>query len=179
MIERFTFWRSYYDAFSSVDYETKCRCILNVLEYVFEGKAPEARGTEAAIFALMKPSLDISIQNGKNGRKNRNEIEMKSNENRNEIENENRFQSDSTTTTTTTKDIEIDKKIVVDARAKSILDLDDKISKEEYDFLQSHIEGYMQFIQDFDDKNKFRLEEIDRPFNYLVSEAKRQGKWRE
>ena len=69
LLERFTFWRSYYDAFSSVDYETKCRCIFNILEYVFEGKTPEAQGVEAAIFALMKPNLDISIQNGENARR--------------------------------------------------------------------------------------------------------------
>ena len=85
MIRGFTFWRSYYEALNKLNKEDKYKCLENMLDYVFSGIIPEDQGAPAVIFDLMKPYLDKSIRNGKNGAKTY-EIETKSKQNQNIIE---------------------------------------------------------------------------------------------
>lgn len=79
---QFTFYRSYYDALKGLKASDRVKIYDAVLEYVFDEKAPSLSGTVAAIFQLIKPTLDAGAKKAENrlNKTKSNEEQKKSNE---------------------------------------------------------------------------------------------------
>lgn len=99
----FTFFRNYYEAINDPENELteeeQGRLYNAIFAYMFEDKEPELKGACRIAFNLMRPALEKSRRNGKNGaskpeESEENQIETQSTQNRNEIENKSRFEVD-------------------------------------------------------------------------------------
>ena len=89
---QFTFYRSYYDALKDLKASDRSKIYDAVLEYVFDEKAPSLSGTVAAIFQLIKPTLDAGAKKAENRlnktKSNEEQTENKKNQSRKEKEKE-------------------------------------------------------------------------------------------
>lgn len=66
----FQFFRSFYDAAKNIpDKAMQADFLMAVCEYALNGKEPEGSGIINALFALVKPNLDISRKRAQAGRK--------------------------------------------------------------------------------------------------------------
>lgn len=66
----FQFFRSFYDAAKNIpDKEMQADFLMAICEYALNGKEPEGSGIINALFALVKPNLDISRKRAQAGRK--------------------------------------------------------------------------------------------------------------
>ena len=86
--ESMVFYRSFFEAIEDLDdAETKLRVFEAICKYGFDGEEPELKGTEKAIFRLIKPQIDannIRKLNGvRGGRPRGNETKTKPNNNQN------------------------------------------------------------------------------------------------
>ena len=81
------FYRSFYEAVEEIETpEARARVYKAIFEYGLNGKAPELKGAEKAIFKLIKPQIDANLRKrengGKGGRpKNQNQTKPKPNHN--------------------------------------------------------------------------------------------------
>lgn len=90
----FTFLEDYYLAISSLADKSRLRLYEAICAYCFGYEEQKLSGVENAIFALIKPRLDLAIKRSISGSKtkskrNQNEIKTQSNEEQNEIKREN------------------------------------------------------------------------------------------
>lgn len=101
----FTFFKNYYEAISDpeneLSEEEQGRLYNAIFAYMFDDEEPSLKGACKMAFNLIRPSLDKSKRNGKNGSSVQNEtdceeekIETKSKQNRNQIENKSGFEVD-------------------------------------------------------------------------------------
>lgn len=101
----FTFFKNYYEAISDpeneLSEEEQGRLYNAIFAYMFKDEEPSLKGACKMAFNLIRPSLDKSKRNGKNGASVQNEIdceeekiEKESKSNRNQIENESGFEVD-------------------------------------------------------------------------------------
>lgn len=67
--DSFIFYKSFYDAFSELDPETKAKCYEATAQYGLYGTIPELSGAALAIFTLVKPQLDANNKRYLNGSK--------------------------------------------------------------------------------------------------------------
>lgn len=66
----FQFFRSFYDAAKNIpDKAMQADFLMAICEYALNGKEPEGSGIINALFALVKPNLDISRKRAQAGRK--------------------------------------------------------------------------------------------------------------
>lgn len=68
----FKFFRSYRDsarAIASVSVENAYSFLMAVMDYALDGAVPDSAGTTAAMFLLVKPTLDASIKKQESGAK--------------------------------------------------------------------------------------------------------------
>lgn len=66
----FQFFRSFYDAAKNIpDKAMQADFLMTICEYALNGKEPEGSGIINALFALVKPNLDISRKRAQAGRK--------------------------------------------------------------------------------------------------------------
>lgn len=68
----FKFFRSYRDsarAIASVSVEDAFSFLMAIMDYALDGAAPDSTGTTAAMFLLVKPTLDASIKRQESGAK--------------------------------------------------------------------------------------------------------------
>lgn len=91
--ESMVFYRSFYEAIEDLDdNETKLRAYQAIFKYGLDGEKPELKGTEKAIFRLIKPQIDANNIRKTNGNKggrpsnfqNQTITKTKPNHNRNE-----------------------------------------------------------------------------------------------
>ena len=87
-IDRFTFFRSYYEAINELSERDKKIILVAIVEYIFENKEPEFTGLKKSIWLLIQPHLNISKNKSANAKKqsteNQTKIRLKSNNNQNE-----------------------------------------------------------------------------------------------
>ncbi len=55
---QFTFFRSYYEAISTLKPRARLACYDAVARYALDGETPELQGSAATVFILIKPILD-------------------------------------------------------------------------------------------------------------------------
>ena len=68
--ESMVFYRSFYEAIEDLDdNETKLRAYQAIFKYGLDGEKPELKGTEKAIFRLIKPQIDANNIRKTNGNK--------------------------------------------------------------------------------------------------------------
>ena len=89
-IDRFTFFQSYYESIKELSKRDKKELALAILEFIFDGKAPEFKGIKRTVWLLLEPHLQVSLNRSQNARKrgvDKNQIEnkQKSNQNQNKI----------------------------------------------------------------------------------------------
>lgn len=77
-VRSFTFFDGYFEAIKDLSDKDKKDILLAITEYVFEEKEPDFKGVKKSLWALIKPSLDISKVRSK---AKQNKIKLKSNEN--------------------------------------------------------------------------------------------------
>lgn len=66
----FSFFRSFYDAAKNIpDKAMQADFLMAICEYALNGNEPEGSGIISALFALVKPNLDISRKRAQAGRK--------------------------------------------------------------------------------------------------------------
>ena len=65
---RFTFFRSYYEAAETLPDDSRLELYDALLDYVLNGNMRELNGVAKTAFILMKPNLDNSIKQYKNGK---------------------------------------------------------------------------------------------------------------
>ena len=68
----FKFFRSYRDsarAIASVSVEDAYSFLMSIMDYALDGAVPDSTGTTAAMFLLVKPTLDASIKKQESGAK--------------------------------------------------------------------------------------------------------------
>ena len=94
--EGFVFYRSFYEALSALDPESRDAVFMAICEYGLDGEEPEGSGVVSAIFSLIKPQIDANNQRYANGKKggrpktesepnnNQTETEVKPNQNQSE-----------------------------------------------------------------------------------------------
>lgn len=64
----FLFYRSYYEAIKNLPESDRLSAYEAIFEYALNGTEPELVGTPAAIFILVKPTLDTSRRKAANGK---------------------------------------------------------------------------------------------------------------
>ena len=84
-IERFTFFRNYYDLIKELKANDRRMFLEAIVYYVFEDKEPNFNGLYKAIWQMIQVPLDSSKNKSKNAKKtksnkNQNEIKLKSKE---------------------------------------------------------------------------------------------------
>lgn len=67
--QSFVFYRSFYEALSSLPDEVKGRLFDAICNYALNGAEPDFEGVEKALFTLMRPQLDANAKRYENGRK--------------------------------------------------------------------------------------------------------------
>lgn len=67
--DKFTFFRSYFEAFSELPDELRLQCYDIVCEYALNGKEPEVEGIIKAIWKLIEPTVSKGIKMSDNGRR--------------------------------------------------------------------------------------------------------------
>lgn len=87
-IDRFTFFSSYHEATKELSDRDRKSILVAIVDYVFENKTPEFKGSKKSIWSLIVPHLEVSKSKSSNAKKksneNQNEIKIKSNENQSE-----------------------------------------------------------------------------------------------
>ena len=68
-IDSFRFFSSYYEALKSMKAHEKEKFLLAILEFMFEGKEPEFKGSMVTNWALIKPTL-VKSKNKSNRNQN-------------------------------------------------------------------------------------------------------------
>lgn len=68
MADRFSFYRSYYEAAKMLPEEEQGAFLMAVAEYAFDGVEPDFDGMEAMAFILIKPNIDASVKATENGK---------------------------------------------------------------------------------------------------------------
>ena len=67
-VNRFSFFRSYYEILQDIDEPTEgYDFVMKILRYVFDGEDPEFKGLYHAIWRSIKPNLDSSISHIRRG----------------------------------------------------------------------------------------------------------------
>jgi hypothetical protein len=79
-INRFTFFRNYYDSIKDIDVDEKKEILLAIVEYVFDNKEPQFSGLKKTVWLLMMPYLSTSKNRSNNAKLkvNQNKIKSKS-----------------------------------------------------------------------------------------------------
>lgn len=67
--ETIVFYKSYYDAVSDLPEKMQLSLYKSIFSYTFEGLEPELSGMTNTIWKLIKPTIDASVLNYKNGKK--------------------------------------------------------------------------------------------------------------
>ena len=65
---QFTFYRSYYEAVTSLPKKDQSALFLAICAYALDEKEPTLTGTSKAIFSLVRPTLDASRRKAESGR---------------------------------------------------------------------------------------------------------------
>lgn len=65
---QFTFYRSYFDALKQLPAKSRERILMAIIGYALDGDEPDLSGTEAAVFLLVKPTLDTGRRKAENGK---------------------------------------------------------------------------------------------------------------
>lgn len=108
--KQFTFYSSYYEAIQAIPKRDQASVLLAICAYALHETEPNLSGTAAAIFSLIRPTLDASKRKSENGKRGanakqtaskpqanakQNASESKSKkENKNEKENENEIENE-------------------------------------------------------------------------------------
>lgn len=66
---QFTFYRSYYEAIKQLKKTDQAAVMMAICAYALDEELPSLSGTPAAIFALVKPTLDTEIRLSAEGRR--------------------------------------------------------------------------------------------------------------
>lgn len=77
--KQFTFYASYYEAVKELKPAEQTKVILSICEYALNGKEIKLSGVPAAIFALIKPTLDAGARKAAN-RKNKTRTNQEQND---------------------------------------------------------------------------------------------------
>lgn len=91
---QFTFYRSYYEAVKHLNKSDRSAVLMAICAYALDEELPSLSGTPAAIFALVKPTLDTSRKKAESGKRggdseaNRKQTESKPQANRKQTERE-------------------------------------------------------------------------------------------
>lgn len=94
--KQFTFYRSFYEAIAELPKSEQATVLLAICDYALNGTSPTLKGTAKAIFALVKPTIDIGRKKAENRIKadaaedeipksNEKQTENKTESNRNQI----------------------------------------------------------------------------------------------
>lgn len=65
---QFTFYRSYYEAIKQLKKADQAAVLMAICAYALDEEMPGLTGTPAAIFALIKPTLDASRKKAASGK---------------------------------------------------------------------------------------------------------------
>lgn len=65
---QFTFYRSYYEAIKQLKKADQAAVLMAICAYALDEEMPGLTGTPAAIFALIKPTLDTSRRKAASGK---------------------------------------------------------------------------------------------------------------
>ena len=65
---QFTFYRSYYEAIKQLPKKEQANVLLAICAYALDEETPKLTGTAAAIFMLVKPTLDASKRKAESGK---------------------------------------------------------------------------------------------------------------
>lgn len=65
---QFTFYRSYYEAIKQLPKKEQANVLLAICAYALDEETPKLIGTAAAIFMLVKPTLDASKRKAESGK---------------------------------------------------------------------------------------------------------------
>lgn len=68
MADRFSFYKSYYDAALMLPEEQRGEFLMGIASYAFEGVEPAFDGMCAMAFILIKPNIDASVRASENGK---------------------------------------------------------------------------------------------------------------
>lgn len=63
------FYDSYYEASKKVPRRVRHKFWISIIEYVYEGKKPQLSGSALMAFDLIRPMIDLSLNNKKNNKK--------------------------------------------------------------------------------------------------------------
>ena len=66
---QFTFYRSYYEAVKHLNKSDRAAVLMAICAYALDEELPSLSGTPAAIFALVKPTLDTSRKKAESGKR--------------------------------------------------------------------------------------------------------------
>ena len=66
---QFTFYRSYYEAVKHLNKSDRATVLMAICAYALDEELPSLSGTPAAIFALVKPTLDTSRKKAESGKR--------------------------------------------------------------------------------------------------------------
>ena len=69
MTDKFTFFRSYWEAIEELNEQETGKLIKAMCQYVFKEEEPNVSGKTKMCFSLMKPYLDANIKKSNEGKK--------------------------------------------------------------------------------------------------------------
>ena len=68
MKDRFTFFRSYWEAITGLPEKKQLVILRAICDYALDGTAPNLTGIERSIFLLIQPTLDLSERRASYGK---------------------------------------------------------------------------------------------------------------
>lgn len=69
MRDSFIFYRSYLEALTELDEESRFKILESIFQYALNGSEPDLTGANKAIFCLIKPQIDANNRKYENGKK--------------------------------------------------------------------------------------------------------------
>lgn len=67
--KQFTFYESYYEAITALPKKVQTDVVLAICAYALRDEEPKLTGTAAAVFSLIRPTLDAAQRKAENGRR--------------------------------------------------------------------------------------------------------------